>query len=134
MVEETSQSVSRALSSATGMSGGQFGILSILVEAPLHCMRQQELADAMRWDRTRLSHVLSRMEERDWIKREKDQRRATLVSLSELGSKEQHCAAPMLGQIVKEKFFSRLTQAQLDSLREIRKSLGEERCRQLKSR
>ena len=124
MVEETSQSVSRALSSATGMSGGQFGILSILLEVPLHCMRQQELADAMSWDRTRLSHVLTRMEKRGLIKRDKDRGRATLVSLSELGRKEQHCAAPILARIVKEKFFSRLTQAQLASLQEIRKALG----------
>ncbi len=123
MVEETSLSVSRALSLAAGMSGGQFGILSILVEAPLHSMRQQELADAMRWDRTRLSHVLTRMEGRGWIKRMKGERGATLVLLAEAGRKEQHCAAPMLARIVKEKFFSRLTQAQLASLQEIRRAL-----------
>ena len=62
MVEETSLRVSRALSSSTGMSGGQFGILTILMETPRHSMRQQELADAMRWDRTRLSHQLTRMD------------------------------------------------------------------------
>lgn len=126
MVEETSLSVSRALSQATGMSGGQFGILSILVDAPLHSMRQQELADAMRWDRTRLSHVLTRMEGRGWIKRMKGERGKTLVLLAETGKKEQHCAAPVLARIVKEKFFSRLTQAQLASLQEIRRALESE--------
>lgn len=62
MAEETSLGVSRALISATGMSGGQFGILSILMNAPLRSMRQQQLADVMRWDRTRLLHQLTRME------------------------------------------------------------------------
>ncbi len=101
MVEETSLSVSRALSLATAMSGGQFGILSILVEAPLQSMRQQELADAMRWDRTRLSHVLTRMEGRGWIKRSKGERGATIVFLAEAGKREQRCAAPILARIVK---------------------------------
>jgi DNA-binding MarR family transcriptional regulator len=123
MVEETSLGVSRALLSATGMSGGQFGILTILVETSLHSMRQQQLADAMRWDRTRLSHQLTRMEAHGWIKRKKGDGGITLVLLAEAGRKEQQRAAPMLGQIVKEKFFSRLTQGQLGSLEEIRKAL-----------
>ena len=126
MVEETSLSVSRALSSATGMSGGQFGILSILATSPLHSLRQQELADAMRWDRTRLSHVLTRMEGRGWIERKKAQRGVTLVVLSEAGGKEQQFAAPVLGRIVKERFFNRLSRAQLTSLQEIRRALQPE--------
>jgi DNA-binding MarR family transcriptional regulator len=123
MVEETSLCVSRELFSSTGMSGGQFGILTILVETPLHVMRQQELADAMRWDRTRLSHQLTRMETRGWINREKGDKGATLVWLAEAGRQEQHRAAPVLSQIVKERFFSRLTQAQLTTLEEIRAAL-----------
>ncbi len=123
MVEETSLGVSRDLSAAMGMSGGEFGILSILVETPFHFMRQQQLADAMRWDRTRLSHQLTRMEGRGWIKREKGNGGVTLVLLAEAGRKEQHCAAPLLGRIVKERFFSRLTQSQLTTLEEIRSAL-----------
>jgi DNA-binding MarR family transcriptional regulator len=81
------------------------------------------LADAMRWDRTRLSHQLTRMETRGWINREKGDKGATLVWLAEAGRQEQHRAAPVLSQIVKERFFSRLTQAQLTTLEEIRAAL-----------
>jgi len=123
MVEETSLCVSRELFSSTGMSGGQFGILTILVETPLQLMRQQELADAMRWDRTRLSHQLTRMEARGWISRKKGDKGATLVSLTEAGRQAQHRAVPMLSQIVKQRFFSRLTPAQLTTLEEIRAAL-----------
>lgn len=123
MVEQTSLGVSRQLFSSTGMSGGQFGILTILVETPHHVMRQQELADRMRWDRTRLSHQLTRMETQGWIKREKGDKGATLVSLAEAGSREQHRAAPVLSQIVRERFFSRLTRAQLTALEQIRAAL-----------
>ena len=122
MVEETSLSVSRALIAATGMSGGQFGILSILAQVPQNSMRQQELADAMRWDRTRLSHVLTRMEARGWIKRAKGEKGATIVLLDEAGSREQRTVAPLLARIVKERFFNRRTQVQPESLREIRKA------------
>ena len=123
MVEETSLSVSRALMEATGMSGGQFGVLSILARIPQNSMRQQELADAMRWDRTRLSHVLTRMEARGWIKRMKVRKGATLVLLADLGATEQRTVAPVLAAIVKERFFDRLSQAQLDTLLEIRRTL-----------
>ena len=126
MVEETSLSVSRALASETGLSGGQFGILSLLVNAPLQSMRQQEMADAMRWDRTRLSHVVTRMEERGWLKREKVDRGVTLVLLAEDGKRHQHQAAPILARIVKHRFFSRLTSEQLNSLQEIRRALASE--------
>ena len=126
MVEETSLGVSRALSSSTGMSGGEFGILSILAEAPLHTFRQQDLADAMRWDRTRLSHQLTRMEGRGLITRKKGDGGITLVLLAIAGEEELRRAAPRLGQIVKEKFFSRLNQAQLASLEEIRRALETE--------
>ena len=126
MVEETSLRVSRALSSSTGMSGGQFGILTILMETPRHSMRQQELADAMRWDRTRLSHQLTRMDGQNWIKRERGDKGVTLVLLTEAGRSAQVHAAPILGKIVRERFFSRLTQAQLDALDGIRRALGTE--------
>ena len=123
MVEEASLGVSRELFASTGMSGGQFGILTVLVETPLEVMRQQELADAMRWDRTRLSHQLTRMETRGWINREKGDKGATLVSLSEAGRQQQHRAAPVLSQIVRKRFFSRLTREQLTALEQIRAAL-----------
>ena len=124
MVEETSLAVSRALSSETGISGGQFGILSVLQGAPGHWMRQQEVADAMRWDRTRLSHQLTRMQGRGWIERNKGDGGMTLVSLTKAGQQELLRAAPALGRIVKERFFGRLSEAQLAALEEIRKALA----------
>lgn len=43
--------------------------------------------------------------------------------LAEAGSKARHLAAPVLGRIVKEQFFGRLTQAQIAALQEIRSAL-----------
>ena len=47
----------------------------------------------------------------------------TLVLLSEAGGEELRRAAPVLGHIVKERFFSRLTRGQLATLEEIRRAL-----------
>jgi DNA-binding MarR family transcriptional regulator len=104
MMEETSLGVSRELLSATGMLGGQFGILSVLLDAPSHSMRQQHVADAMRWDRTRLSHQLTRMERSGWIQRKKSSDGVTVVVLTEAGMKQQKAAAPVLGGIVRRRF------------------------------
>ena len=63
------------------------------------------------------------MEARGWIKREKADKGVTLVSLLPAGRKEQHSAAPVLSRILSERFFSRLTKAQLATLAEIRAAL-----------
>src|SRR5882672_1384415 len=85
MVEETSLRVSREVSSATGVSGGQFGILSMLSAAPSRELRQQELADAMRWDRTRLSHQLTRMEKNGLVERKKGADSGTMIAITAKG-------------------------------------------------
>ena len=89
-------------------------------------MRQQEVADAMRWDRTRLSHQLTRMQGRGWIERKKGDGGMTLVSLTKAGQQELLHAAPALGSIVREKFFDRLSDTQLVALEEIRSALASE--------
>ena len=126
MVEEISLGVSRALSSEVGISGGQFGVLSVLQETRGGSMRQQKVADAMRWDRTRLSHQLTRMESRGWIRRNKSDQRTTLVSITETGRRELLQAAPVLGEIVRERFFNRLSETQLAALSDIRRALAGE--------
>ena len=86
-------------------------------------MRQQELADAMRWDRTRLSHVLTRMEARGWIKRSERWERGNPVCLKKLAG-QSSALSFQYSRNVKERFFDRLSQAQLDSLLEIREALA----------
>ena len=126
MVEEASLAVSRDLSSSTGMTGGQFGILSVLVNEPEPRMRQQQIADAMRWDRTRLSHQLTRMAKTGWILRDRSESGRTLVSITTTGRNEQRRVAPILGEIVRRKFLNLLTQTQFATLEEIRRVLASE--------
>ena len=55
------------LAQATGLSGPEFGVLSRLAALGKGEMRQQALASVMAWDKSRLSHQLTRMQERALI-------------------------------------------------------------------
>lgn len=119
MVEETSIKVSREVSSATGISGGQFGIMSIVTASPAKEMRQQELADAMRWDRTRLSHQLTRMEKNGLIERKKSPDGGTVITVTPKGSTELIRISPTLANAVRTHFLSKLTETHMAQLSEI---------------
>src|SRR5438105_5867370 len=53
----------------TGMSGADFEVLVNLSEAPDGRLRPSELGRAIRWEKSRLSHHLTRMEQRGLVKR-----------------------------------------------------------------
>jgi len=57
------------ISAATGLSDPDFGILTRLLDLGDGALRQNELAASMGWHRSRLSHQLTRMEQRGLIAR-----------------------------------------------------------------
>jgi DNA-binding MarR family transcriptional regulator len=54
---------------ATGLSDPDFGVLTRVVEIGHGTLRQSELAQSLGWHRSRLSHHLTRMEQRGLITR-----------------------------------------------------------------
>ncbi len=116
MAEETGMKVSRKVSSASGLSAGQFGILGKICAMPTRELRQQELADAMLWDRTRLSHQLTRMEKRGLIERRKRTDGGTLIGITAKGETEKTRLAPTLAQAVRTHFLGKLTEEHLRHL------------------
>jgi DNA-binding MarR family transcriptional regulator len=54
---------------AVGASGADFGILSRLVDLGGGSLRQQALATSLGWNKSRLSHQLTRMEGRGLVER-----------------------------------------------------------------
>lgn len=78
-------------------------------------LRQNALAAAMGWDRTRLSHLLTRMESRRYIERE---RLTNGVEVSLLGAGEDIIASerPHLEAAVRRNFFDRITDADRTAL------------------
>lgn len=70
---ETAESLrarlAKRLFDESALSIGDYQVLSALVEAPGRTLRSSELATAIDWERSRLSHQLGRMQKRDLIDR-----------------------------------------------------------------
>ena len=115
MGEEVRGRVGRDISEAAGLSGPEFGVLSRLLGLGDGEMRQQELAKVMKWEKSRLSHQLTRMEDRRLIKRD-TACGAVLVRLTKLGRQKLTEALPVRAESVRRHFLSRLTQDQLDTI------------------
>ncbi|RIX30394.1 MarR family winged helix-turn-helix transcriptional regulator [Amnibacterium setariae] len=60
--------------SAADLSSAEFEVLRCLVDAPDRQLRQNELAALLGWDKSRLSHQLTRMQHRELIDRQKSGR------------------------------------------------------------
>ena len=66
--------VEHQIRSAADLSSAEFEVLRCLVGAPDRQLRQNELAAMLGWDKSRLSHQLTRMQHRELIERQKSGR------------------------------------------------------------
>lgn len=126
---ETSEIIrSRAashLQRAAGLSTGDYQVLLALTEAPGNRLRSSELAAAISWERSRLSHHLGRMEKRGLIRREEctdDSRGADAVLTAEGARAFRGGSIPHL-EAVRELFIDALSDAQLEQLEELNRTL-----------
>lgn len=126
MGEDVLERVGRDIAQATGLSGPEFGVLSRLAAYGRGELRQQELATVMGWEKSRLSHQLSRMEERKLLERRTGEGRSTLVSLTKLGRERLGVALPIRAESVRRNLLSRLTPEQIDTIIRISNLLGDE--------
>jgi len=88
----------RDLAREAGLSGPDYDVLSHVSEAPGRRSRLGELAERMAWSRSRLSHHLTRMEQRGLVTRENvpsDGRGASVV-LTDTGFRTIQTAAPAM--------------------------------------
>jgi DNA-binding MarR family transcriptional regulator len=126
MGEDVLVRVGRDISQATGLSGPEFGVLSRLAAIGNGEMGQQALARVMGWDKSRLSHQLTRMNERALIERRYTDRNTVLVALTELGREKLDAARPIHAESVRRNLLSRLTPEQIDTMVRVSNLLGEE--------
>src|SRR5580658_2771352 len=126
MGEDVLGRVGRDIAQATGLSGAEFGVLSRLAAIGRGEMRQQALASVMAWDKSRLSHQLTRMQERKLIERRPTDGKSVLVTLTKLGREKLDAARPIHAVSVRRNLLSRLTQEQIDTIVRVSNLLGEE--------
>src|SRR5580698_1626400 len=116
MHEDVLARVGRDIAQATGLSGSEFGVLSRLAAPSKGELRQQVLAGMMGWDKSRLSHQLTRMQERSLIERRRVDGKTVLITITELGREKLDAARPVHAASVRRNLLSRLTQEQTDTI------------------
>ncbi|OEJ32112.1 MarR family winged helix-turn-helix transcriptional regulator [Streptomyces subrutilus] len=127
--------IARDLGQDSGLSEADYDVLSVLGSADGHRMRISALAVLLHWSRSRLSHQLTRMEQRGIVRREEvagDGRGAEVV-LTGAGVDTITAAAPLHVESVRRHLIDVLTPDQLRTLAEVgevlRERLGAERKR-----
>jgi DNA-binding MarR family transcriptional regulator len=115
----------RELTHQTGISHAYYEILVALSEAPGRAMRMSELADRCLSSRSRLSHAVSRLEERGWVRREvcESDGRGQLAILTDAGFAALEAAAPVHVTGVRTHLFDQLSAQQVENMRDIGETL-----------
>lgn len=126
MGEDVLERVGRDIARATGLSGPEFGVLSRLAAFGKGELRQQELATAMGWEKSRLSHQLSRMQKRKLLERRAGDGRSTLVALTRTGREKLQAALPVRAESVRRSLLSRLSAEQIETIIRVSNLLSDE--------
>jgi DNA-binding MarR family transcriptional regulator len=110
--------LSRHLQRDSGLSAADYEILVHLSESPRGCMRAFEISQATQWEKSRVSHHLSRMVQRGLVERQvcPNDPRYAIIALTEAGRAAIDQAAPLHAAHVRRYFIDALTPGQLDAL------------------
>ena len=113
MVSRLQAAMNRQLQRDCGLSLADYDVLVELSErGPL---RMYQLADALAWEQSRLSHQLRRMRDRGLVVRHgsDDDRRGATVELTEGGRDALQAAAPGHAELVRAMVFDGISATQL---------------------
>jgi DNA-binding MarR family transcriptional regulator len=101
-----------------GLSGADYAVLVPLSESPDGMLRARELGRAILWDRSRLSHHVSRMERRGLVAREEcaEDGRGAMVRMTDAGRAAIEGAAPGHVAATRRSFFDLLSDDEVDVL------------------
>lgn len=124
--EQVRNVVATRLQEESALSTGDYGVLLALSEHPERRLRSSQLADAIGWERSRLSHHLGRMERRDLVRREAvpgDSRGAEIV-LTPVGAQLFRAASAPHLRAIQEVFVRALSPEQLSAVEDAMLSLS----------
>ena len=110
--------LARRLAAESSLSYQDYEVLVVLTDQPDGRLRLYELGELVDWEKSRLSHHISRMTERGLVKKVRCEtdRRGSFVAITPRGRREIEAAAPAHVAAVRELFIDRLTPAQLDTV------------------
>ena len=121
MTSQLNARMNRQLLQEYGISLTDYEVLVVLSEAPQGRLRVFEVADALAWEQSRVSHQLARMQRRGLIAREDcaSDARGAFAVLTESGRAAIERAAPAHVETVRQLVFDGLSHAQLIALTDI---------------
>lgn len=111
----------RLLQSESHVSPADFAVLVHLTDTPEGRQRYQDLARALEWEKSRMSHHIARMAGRGMVVREEclEDARGAFVVITDVGRAAVEAAAPRHVEAVRELFMDHVTPAELRVLAEI---------------
>jgi DNA-binding MarR family transcriptional regulator len=100
------------------LSGADYRVLHRLSEAPGGLLRARDLGSELGWDRSRLSHHLSRMDKRGLVTREEcdADARGLMVRLTKDGRRAIEKAAPGHAEAVRRYFFDHMSDDEIETM------------------
>lgn len=111
----------RQLSQDSALSGPEYMVLASLSDTPDGVLRARRLAEGLDWEASRLSHLLRRMENRGFIRREacRTDARGSNVVLTDTGRTAITAAAPGHVGFVRRQLFDLLSEEEQEMLRDV---------------
>lgn len=121
MTAQLNARANRQLQEEYGISLPDYEVLVALSEAPEGRLRVFEVADALAWEQSRVSHQLARMQRRGLIARQDcaTDARGAFAVLTAAGRAAIEQAAPAHVELVRQLVFDELSRAQVSALTEI---------------
>ncbi|MFW0699868.1 MarR family winged helix-turn-helix transcriptional regulator [Pantoea sp. R13S299] len=108
--------IARDISEATGLSDQDFMILMELSKSPNEELLQRELQETIEWDKSRLSHQLSRMSSRGLVQRNRNSPSGISVGITDAGRLLLDKARPVHAASVRRHFLDLLSPDDLPEL------------------
>ncbi|GAA0633782.1 MarR family transcriptional regulator [Sporichthya brevicatena] len=116
--------LAREMAANSELSMADFSVLVALTDTCAGRTRAFSLAEALQWEKSRLSHQLARMEKRGLIERTEcaEDGRGQIVGVTAAGRRAIEAAAPPHVAAVRRLFLDALTPDQLETMTEIAKA------------
>jgi DNA-binding MarR family transcriptional regulator len=113
--------LARDLSLHSGLSYQDYVVLVALTAQPDGQMRVFQLGNLLGWEKSRISHQVTRMGERGLVEKRRcgSDRRGAFVAVTQHGRDEITAAAPSHLEAVRRLFVDRLTPSQLAGVSEV---------------
>lgn len=127
MQDKLNGRLAREVQAENGLSAADYGVLVHLTEVPEGRLRVLELAEAVEWEKSRMSHHINRMAKRGLVVREEcpSDGRVAFVVVTPAGREALKAAAPRHVEAVRRMFIDPLSPAELAILAQISNRITE---------